>query len=116
MMFVNTMRWCSHCGRAVEPEYKTESELHSEVDTNRYEEYNIPICPYCRQEVEVEANECSCGGWKSRDDDLCPDCLDACEEAYNLAIDHIMNVRPPQTRSSAEDIFYEYTTFCLEGR
>lgn len=66
------MYYCEECGATFE-EYETGYELHSEVDTRRYE--TIHACPNCHSDEIVPMRRCPvCNNDYVGDDDICDEC------------------------------------------
>lgn len=81
------MLWCRKCGAAVtDPLMVTEPFVHSELDRQAAETFNIPVCPSCFSELDC-ADRCECGEWKTTDSEWCQECL----EIRNEAVQHCIN-------------------------
>ena len=77
---------CNECnGLFNEPDIQ--QELHSEVDSFCYEE--VPVCIFCGSEEIEKLHQCDCGEWITVEEDYCENCIDARDEAFKGAIQHL---------------------------
>ena len=79
---------CRVC-RAEFEEPAMESELHNEVDTNRWENYNL--CPSCGDPDIREMDRCPCCGYlKAPWEDYCGGCSRMIAEEVEGILSHII--------------------------
>lgn len=103
------MYWCEKCRKPLKSAFMAmEYEIHNEIDDGKYEKFEIPYCPVCKQEV-YEARQCSCGRWTNYLDDWCPDCIKIRDKAVIHCIAQIrMNTKLQLSAEETRDLILSY--------